>query len=72
MRPEKISGKTISGMATSTSADSFGLVATISTIAPMNMKRLRSTTEAEAPKAVLSCVVSAVRRDTSSPTRAES
>jgi hypothetical protein len=39
-------------------------------IAPMNMKKLRSATDAEAPKADFICVVSAVRRDTSSPTRA--
>ena len=71
-RPEPISGKTMIGMATSTRPDSFGLDSTISAMAPTNMKRLRNRIEAEAPKADFSCVVSAVRRDTSSPTRAES
>jgi hypothetical protein len=37
---------------------------------PTNMKRLRKAMDAEAPKAALICVVSAVRRDTSSPVRA--
>ena len=36
-------------------------------MAPMNMKKLRSAVEAEEPKADFICVVSAVRRDTSSP-----
>ena len=34
------------------------------------MKKLRKATEAEAPKAVFICVVSAVSRDTNSPMRA--
>ncbi len=34
------------------------------------MKKLRSATEAEAPKAAFNCVVSAVRRDSNSPIRA--
>ena len=35
-----------------------------------NMKRLRSAIDADEPKAALNCVVSAVRRETSSPIRA--
>ena len=34
------------------------------------MKRLRSAIDAEEPKAALICVVSAVRREMSSPVRA--
>jgi hypothetical protein len=41
-------------------------------MAPTNMNRLRKATEAEEPKADFICVVSAVRRDTSSPVRAVS
>ena len=40
---------------------------TIIAIAPTNMKRLRSAIDADEPKVALSWVVSAVRRDTSSP-----
>jgi hypothetical protein len=57
----------MTGIAASASPASLGLVATIITTAPMNMKILRSATEAEEPKADLSSVVSAVRRDRSSP-----
>ena len=69
-RPEATSGSTMTGIAIITRPDNFGLVMTIMAIAPMNMKKLRSATEADAPKAVFICVVSAVRRDTSSPMRA--
>jgi hypothetical protein len=41
-------------------------------MAPTNMNRLRSAIEAEAPKADFICVVSAVRRETSSPVLAVS
>ena len=41
-RAEAISGAAITGMATMTSADSFGLVKTISAVEPTNMKRLRN------------------------------
>ena len=44
-----------------------GLVTTIIATAPTNSTRLRSATEALAPKADLICVVSAVRRETISP-----
>ncbi len=40
---------------------------TIIATAPMNMKKLRSAIDADEPKVALSWVVSAVRRETSSP-----
>ena len=67
MRPENTSGNTITGIATSTSPDSFGLVTIIMPMAPTNMKMLRRAIEADEPKAARICVVSAVRRETSSP-----
>ena len=66
-RPEATSGKTITGMAIKTSADNFALVMIIIMMAPKNKNRLRSSMEAEAPKADFICVVSAVRRDNNSP-----
>ena len=59
----------MSGMANRTSAERCGDVMTIMTAAPMNRKRLRSASDAEAPNVVLMSVVSADRRDTSSPAR---
>ena len=44
-----------------------GLVTTIIADAPTNSTRLRSAIDTDAPTADLICVVSAVRRDTSSP-----
>ena len=49
-RPESTSGSTITGIATSTRPDSFGLDTTIMAMAPTNRNRLRSATEAEEPK----------------------
>src|ERR1700733_10802537 len=69
-RPEAINGAAMSGMATSTKADSLGLLYAIRATAPMNMKRVRKAIDADEPNAALICVVSAVRRDTSSPVRA--
>ena len=66
-RPERTSGRTMSGIARRTRADSFGLVQIIRAIAPANRKRLRSAIEALAPNAALTCVVSAVSRETISP-----
>ena len=71
-RPNATSGITITGIASSTKPDSFGLVITIMAVAPMNSIMLRSAIETEAPTADLIWVVSAVSRDTSSPLRAES
>lgn len=59
-------------MASSTKPDSRGLVITIIAAAPKNIIKLRSAIETEAPTEDLIWVVSAVRRDTSSPLRAES
>ena len=50
-----------------TRADSFGLVQIIRAMAPTNRKALRSAIEMLAPKADLTCVVSAVSRETISP-----
>ena len=57
----------MNGIASSTMADSHGLVTTIIAAAPMNRNRLRSAIEALAPTAALIWVVSAVSRDTISP-----
>ena len=50
-----------------TRLDSFGLVTTIMPRAPSPRMVLRSATEAVAPTADLTCVVSAERRETISP-----
>ena len=57
----------MTGMASSTRAESFGLVMIISTVAPMNRNRLRRAIEMLTPKAALTWVVSAVSRETISP-----
>ncbi len=66
-RPKATSGSTMTGMATMTRPESFGLVNTIMASAPMPRMALRSATDAVAPTADLICVVSAVSRDTISP-----
>src|SRR5207245_267388 len=71
-RPNATSGITISGIASSTKPDNFGLVITIMAVAPMNSIMLRSAIDTDAPTADLIWVVSAVSRDTSSAERAES
>jgi hypothetical protein len=68
-RPVTINGSTISGNVNTTKADSRGLVQIIMASAPANRMTLRSAIEMLTPKAVLTCVVSAVSRDTSSPDR---
>src|ERR1700728_2714679 len=60
------------GIAASTKDDSRGLVTTIIVLAPMNSTRLRSATETEVPTAALTCVVSAVSREITSPVLASS
>ncbi len=70
VRPEATSGSTTAGMMTKTKAESLADVANISASDPTKRKRLRSSTEAEAPKVDFSWVVSAVSREISSPTRA--
>ena len=57
----------MTGMAPSTKAESRGLVTTIMMAEPKNSTRLRSAIDTEAPTAALIWVVSAVRRETSSP-----
>ena len=59
-------------MAPMTIAASFGAVMTIRIIAPIPSKVLRRAIDAVAPTADLIWVVSAVRRDTSSPVLAVS
>src|SRR3712207_8734513 len=59
----------MTGIARSTSAESFGLVMIMSVAAPRNRKTLRSAIEMLTPKAALTWVVSAVRRETISPLR---
>ena len=70
MRPKATRGSTITGMAAITKRDSRGLVTAIITAEPRNSTRLRNATDTEVPTALLIWVVSAVRRDTSSPLRA--
>src|SRR3978361_1474006 len=70
-RPNATSGITMTGIASSTKPDSFGLVITIMVAAPRNSITLRSAIDTEAPTADLIWVVSAVSRDTSSPERGE-
>ena len=66
-RPKATSGSTMSGMAAMTRPDSFGLVTTIMPTAPRPRIVLRSASEAVAPTADFTCVVSAVSRETISP-----
>ncbi len=68
-RLKPTSGSTITGIAAITKKESRGLVTTIITAEPRNSTRLRSATDIDVPTAILICVVSAVRRDTSSPLR---
>src|SRR5712691_10970903 len=72
IRPKATSGSTINGIAIKTRAERRGLVTTIIAAAPRNSTKLRSATEAEEPKAALIWVVSAVSRETISPTRSRS
>src|ERR1700738_4030009 len=60
------------GIAANTKAERRGLVTTIMAPAPTNSTRLRSATDTEAPTAALICVVSAVRREITSPVLAPS
>jgi hypothetical protein len=62
----------MSGMAASTKADSCGLVTTIMMLAPTNRTKLRSAIETDVPAAALIWVVSAVRREITSPVLASS
>ncbi len=71
-RPNATSGNTISGIASRTKPESRGLVITIIAVAPTNSITLRSAVDTDAPTADLIWVVSAVRREISSPLRAES
>ena len=57
----------ITGMAMSTASDNFGLVTTIMTAAPAKSSTLRSACEITVLAAPLTCVVSAVSRDITSP-----
>ena len=69
LRPKPTIGKTMTGMAATTSSESFGEVTNIMPMAPMQRITLRSATEAVAPTVDLICVVSAVSRETISPER---
>ena len=60
------------GIAASTKAESRGLDTTIIAVAPTNSTKLRSAIEMDVPAAALICVVSAVRRETTSPVLASS
>ncbi len=55
------------GMAMSTASDNFGLVTTIMMMAPISTSALRSACEMAVLAAALTWVVSAVRRDITSP-----
>ncbi len=66
-RPNATSGSTITGIVRITNRESRGLVTAIITDEPMNSTMLRSATETDEPTALLICVVSAVRREVSSP-----
>ena len=57
----------MTGMTTSTSPESRGLVTTIMMLPPTNSTRLRNAIDTEAPTVALICVVSAVNRDNTSP-----
>ena len=57
----------MSGIAASTKAERRGLVTTIMAPAPMNSTKLRSAMETYVPAAALTCVVSAVSRESISP-----
>ena len=62
----------MSGIAASTKADRRGLDTTIMTPAPTNSTKLRRATETDVPAAALTCVVSAVSREITSPVLASS
>ena len=66
-RPEITSGRTISGMATSTISDSLALVRNIITKAAISISRFRKVCENALPTALRIWPVSAVSRETSSP-----
>ena len=57
----------MTGMAISTASDNLGLVTTIITVAPISSRILRSDCEIAVLAAALTCVVSAVSRDITSP-----
>jgi len=63
------SGSTIKGSASSDRPASFGLDATIMATVPISITTLRSAIEAVDEKADLIWVVSAVRRESTSPER---
>ena len=71
-RPNRISGISTTNTAPTTSAASFGLVTNIRMNAPVSITRLRSATETVEPTTVWISVVSAVRRDSTSPVRVTS
>ena len=68
-RPNRTIASTTSGTPTRHKPASLGLVTIIITIAPSAMTRLRSANEAEEPTTTWISVVSAVRRDSTSPVR---
>ena len=68
-RPMNTSGNTINGKVSNTRPDSDGLVTIIMMIEPTISTKLRNARETLAPTAVLIWVVSAVRRESTSPTR---
>jgi len=57
----------MTGMAISTASDNLGLVTTIMTVAPIRRRMLRKACEIAVLAAALTCVVSAVSRDITSP-----
>ena len=57
----------MTGMAITTASESLGLVTTIIATAPISSRRLRSACEITVLAAALTCVVSAVSRDITSP-----
>ena len=71
-RPNRMSGTITSSTAAMTKADNFSLVTTISARPPTNITTLRMATEADEPTTVWISVVSAVRRDSTSPVRVTS
>ena len=68
-RPNRISGIITSGTPASTSMVSFRLVKNSMISAPISITRLRNATDAEEPITVWIRVVSAVRRESTSPVR---
>ena len=71
-RPSISSGPTISGIATTIIKVSVGLVATSSTSEPSSVSVERSEIEMPTPEIDCTSVVSAVRRDSTSPVRVTS